>query len=102
MQRVDAMEELEFHAAPAECLIERRHHDVAHPGRSLLPEDRAFVLEKDESDEEDHHPGADCRSLGIGPVVAEHQIVKTAHESRLEHIGMAAVTDYPVAEFFRR
>ena len=99
MKRVNAMEELEFHAPPSERLIERRYHDVAHPGRHL-PEDRTLVLEQDKSDQEDHDPGGDRRPLGIGLLVAEHQVVQTAHEGRLEHIGMAAVTDYPVAELF--
>ena len=99
MQAVDAVEELESDTAPAQYLIQRRDHDVTHPRRHL-PEQRTPVSEQHVTDQEDHHPGGHRGSFGIGVLIAEHQVVQAAHHRRIQHIGMAAVAQHPVAELF--
>ena len=99
MQAVDPVEELESDTAPAQYLIQRRDHDVTHPRRHL-PEHRAPVSEQDVADQEDHQPRGHRGSFGIGVLIAEHQVVQAAHHRRIQHVGMAAVTQDPVAELF--
>ena len=52
------------------------------------------------TDQEDHQAGRHRRSVGIGVLVAEHQVVKATHHRTIEDIGMAAVAQDPVAELF--
>src|SRR4029077_1186321 len=45
MQSINPMKELEADAAPSQRLVQRRDHDVTHPG-GHFPEEGSFVLEK--------------------------------------------------------
>ena len=97
MQPVETMEEFEFHAAPAQCLIQGCDHDVAHPGRHL-PENRSPVAEKNLADKECHHPRTNRGAPRITIAVTEYQVIYAAHHCGIENVAMCAVTKDPVAE----
>ena len=97
MQRVETVEELEFHAATSQCLIQRCDHDIAHPGRHL-PENRSPVTEEHLADQECHHAGTNRGSARVTIAETEHQVIHAAHHCRVENIRMCAVPKDPVAE----
>ena len=97
VQRVETVEELEFHTAPSECLIQRCDHDIAHPGRHF-PENCSSITEKHLADQECHHAGTNRGPPRVAIAVTEHQVIHSAHHGRIEDIRMCAVPNDPVAE----
>ena len=97
MQSVDAMEELELHAAAPKCLIQRGDHDIAHACRHL-PEDRPAVLEERYADEEDRGPGAHRGSIVVSVLVAEYEVVQSAHQREVHDVGVGAMAQHPFGE----
>ncbi len=97
VEPVETMEELEFHTAPSQCLIQGRDHDVAHPGRHL-PENRSPVTEENLANKERHHPGTNRGPVRIAFAVTEYQVMHAAHHCGIKNVAMCAVTKDPVAE----
>ena len=91
------MEELEAHAPPAQRLVQRREHDVAHAGRHL-PEDRAAVLEEHLRREEDRDSGAHAAARSRRTGLGEHEVVQPPDEREAGDLGRGAMTRDPVEE----
>ena len=94
VQPIDAVEEAELDAAPAQGLVQRSEDDVAHPGRHL-PEDRALVVEERLARQEDPPAGAERGHRRVAVPVGEDEVVEPADERRVGGFGRGAVAEDP-------
>ncbi len=95
-QVLQPVEELEPHAAPPQHLVERREHDVAHPG-SHLPEESAAVGEEGADRAAQRLPRGDPRPSDVAVLVGEGEIVERAHERARDRALRGAVQQQPLA-----
>ena len=77
VQCVDAMEELEFHTAPAQYLVDGGDDDVTHTG-GHLPEDRTLVGEQQHPEKKHPDTRADLGPFQMTLLVPEHHVVHGA------------------------
>ena len=98
-ERLDAVEELEGHAAPFQHLVVRREDGVAHAGLHA-PHEGATVFEAHPQDRVQRGAGGGVLETLAGAPAREpeRQVVVTTQQRRVETVGMAAVVGQELAQ----
>ena len=93
---VEAVVEPHVDTSRVEHLVQRREHDLAHPGLHL-PEDRALEVEEQPAGEEQPEAGREAGSVPMAALVGEDQVVEAADEGGVER-GRVHPAVQPFAE----
>ena len=93
---LEAVEEREADAAPAQHLVEGRENDVAHT-RLHAPEERAAVGEERAHHAAERLARRDARARGIAVLVGEAEVVEAAQVAGVHRLLRGAVHEQPLA-----